>query len=172
MSRLKELSYIYAKEDNCIPVEYYTPTGDIVKGAVQRVDGEIAVIVTNYVDTGIRSKINVNGFAGTANPQEWCLTRTAKAMYDVLGNPEVSEFANKNRQILQLIWKVFGDYYKPRFNLIKEWPGRTTIDLAGIILLNKPGEKRIGFLVYNNTQAPEFLTEIPKTVILEEFQTD
>lgn len=170
MSRLKELQGIYAREDVCIPVEFYASNGQLVRGAVQRVhDNGMADVVTAWVDTTINTKINVSGFAGAANPGVWCLTRSAHTLYNQLGNPEVNEMSAKRIQILKLIWNVFGQYFKPRFFLIKEWPGRDTSGITGFIKLNKNTAGRCGFLVHDKEGLePEFVENLPKVVILEE----
>lgn len=151
MSKLKRLAAQYTNLDSSIPVEYYTPTGSIIKGAIQRIDDNIAVVWAGGSTEPLRVKINVTGMAGVANPQEWCLTRAARDRYSALD----TDGAEEQRQAkLVMVTKAF-DHIKRHaddvhFHYVDHWHGLFVSDIAGFVSFNltNPEVPITGFLVF------------------------
>ena len=167
MARLKELSAAYADEDKCIPVEYCTPTGGVIRGSVQRVlNADQCVIVLPNLTT-VTEPVDTTRFAGAGSPSVWCLTRSAHAMHAALEKPEYSPMAAKCQELLPLLWKNFGNYFDAKFALFRSWPGKDLIDHVGFIQLD---ESRAGFVVFSSDRPAEYWAMLPPDVELSYFE--
>lgn len=172
MSNLKALvDYYTGHLDVSVPVEYYTAAGTLVRGAIQRLDGDAAIVAFNTHDT-TRVKINVRGFAGAANPEEWCLSRTAFAKYGELESvalPDITtlEKAEKRRKMREVFdnLKDIGD--DVTYHTVTQWPGLSNEDLIGFVSFNihELGKPLSGFLYLINGTA-RFVQELPQNVKL------
>lgn len=151
MSKLKQLAVLYANEDKSIPVEYYSPIGTMLRGAIQRLDGDVALVVTNASTEPMRVKINVAGMAGVANPQEWCLTREGRDRYCAIDADGGDELRH-NRLIT--VTNAFEDIKRHaddvHYHFVDQWAGLFTSDIAGFVSfnLNTPDVPIAGFLVF------------------------
>jgi hypothetical protein len=151
MSKLKQLAVLYANEDKSIPVEYYSHTGTLLRGSIQRLDDDVAIVVTRDASAPIRVKINVTGMAGVANPQEWCLTREGRDRYctiDTNGGDELRQ------QRLVMITNAFEKIKRHaddvHYHYVDQWTGLFASDIAGFVSfnLNTPDVPITGFLVF------------------------
>uniref|UniRef100_A0AB39CCH9 Virion structural protein n=1 Tax=Pseudomonas phage RVTF4 TaxID=3236931 RepID=A0AB39CCH9_9VIRU len=171
MARLKELAAVYADEDKCIPLEYFTPTGEIIRGVVQRVlDNDVCLVVTQYVDQAMTVKVETHDFAGPARPGTWCLSRTANAMHASLGDPKFSEITAKSQQIVELTWGVMNQFFTPKLATFKSWDGHDLLNVAGFIQLSEGTVDRSGFIIRTDGTPPEFVKFLSKTAVLTYFK--
>jgi hypothetical protein len=165
MSHLKALAAFYAQKDQSVPVEYYSATGNLLRGSIQRLDGDVAVVTMGDANV-IRVKIQTRGTAGAANPQEWCLTREAFLRYTEIESTGRVDMSQARRT---LIIDAFGELLKNGddvcFHFIQRWPGALTEDVAGFVSLNihAAGTPIAGFLVMMSGQV-RYIHELPEGV--------
>ncbi|MNK94793.1 hypothetical protein D3C87_1150080 [compost metagenome] len=151
MSKLKQLVSEYANQDKNIPVEYYTVIGSIIKGVIQRVDDDGAVVWGGGLSAPMRVKINVTGMAGVANPQEWCLTREARDRYNALNTTHADE---QRQAKLVMVTEAFGKIKSQsndvNFHYVDQWKGLYSSEIAGFVSFNltDPEHPIAGFLIY------------------------
>jgi hypothetical protein len=151
MSKLKQLSKQYADEDKSIPVEYYSPTGTLLRGAIQRIDDDVAIVVSREATAPIRVKINVTGMAGVANPQEWCLTRDARDRYCAIGENGGDELRQARLVLLTNAFEKIKQHADDvHYHFIEKWPGLFASDIAGFVSfnINTTDVPISGFLVF------------------------
>lgn len=152
MSAFLALIEQYKEKESYIPVEYYTQTGRTLAGVILKAVNGIVVVKLVDQDWMANVKINVNGIAGAAIPEEWCLTKEALMQYKELLPKDTPD--SKQRGLLMLM-EIFGDVAKAAddvtFHYVDAWPG--VIDprheYAGFVSfnLNKSGEPLAGFIV-------------------------
>lgn len=168
MSKLKQLSVQYADEDKSIPVEYYSATGAIIRGAIQRLEEDVAVVVSNATSAPIHVKINVTGMAGVANPQEWCLTRDARDRYSAIDAASNDELRQKR---LVMVTDAFENIKRHagcvHYHYVDKWPGLFSADIAGFVSfnLNNVDVPITGFLVFLDGRL-RFVHSVPADVKL------
>ncbi|WDS62050.1 hypothetical protein [Pseudomonas phage D6] len=169
---LSKLVAHYAEQDLSIPVEYYTPTGITIRGAIQRLDGDVAMVVSGTLPDPMRVKINVKGLAGAANPQEWCLNRYALNKYnDIVTADSLDTDAAEKVALRQRFYQVF-DSLKAQgddvtYHTVVSWPGLLTEDIVAFASFNIHNVEQplSGFLYMTNGTA-RFVHAVPMNVKL------
>jgi len=171
MSQLKALVAQYAEKDLSVPVEFYAATGALLRGAIQRLDDDVAIVVTGTMEP-MRVKINVKGLAGAANPQEWCLSRHAHVHYnELVSQANVDQEALTRAKQRQQLYAVFDKLQESAddctYHVVEHWPNLLREDIIGFVSFNihEVGHPLAGFLFMTNGKS-RFVRAIPLGVEL------
>jgi hypothetical protein len=167
MSHLKALVSFYTSKDQSVPVEFYSVTGTLLRGSIQRLEDDVAVIVQGNAEV-IRRKIQVKGTAGAANPQEWCLTREAFTRYtEIAQTGKIDLGAARRTQIYDAFGELLKNGNDVNFHFVQQWPNVMNEDVAGFVSLNihAVDEPLAGFLVLRSG-ATRFIHALPADVKL------